>query len=140
MTRHRRHVLIIDDDIAVAQFVSKALKNCGYSVSLERDARAAVGAVRSRRPELVLLDVVMLGDGAEALHEIVHCCPRTPVIVHTAFVGYRDRPIAELADDFVVKSADPTQLLAAIERLLSVETAQVYAEASRLPYAIADGE
>ena len=51
-------ILIVDDELAIRKGLAAMLEGVGYSVRTARDGIAALGAVRARRPDLVLLDVI----------------------------------------------------------------------------------
>ena len=54
-----KHVLVVDDDLLVRQLVRTVLANAGY-VTLEAvDGVGAIEQLEKRRPDLVLLDLVM---------------------------------------------------------------------------------
>ena len=62
------HVLVVDDDPSVRALVRDVLELEGHDVELADDGYAALRAVAARRPDCVVLDVVMPGlDGHEVL-------------------------------------------------------------------------
>jgi DNA-binding NtrC family response regulator len=81
-------ILVVDDDpgvraVLVAYFQLEYVPR-GYAVETASDGAAAVAAVRSRRPALVLLDIEMPGmDGVAALRGIHAVDPTIPVIMVT---------------------------------------------------------
>ena len=54
-----RHVLIADDEPNIVISLEYLMKREGYAVSVARDGREALAAIRRDRPDLVLLDVMM---------------------------------------------------------------------------------
>src|SRR5689334_7066630 len=52
-------VLVVDDDIALAEMLGIVLRNEGLEVSHVADASGALAAFREARPDLVLLDVML---------------------------------------------------------------------------------
>lgn len=52
-------VLVVDDEAPIAAMVSKLLEGKGYRVEVASDGLAALQAVRTFRPDLVILDVMM---------------------------------------------------------------------------------
>lgn len=84
-----RDVLVIDDDRGFCQLVERILQASGkhFEVRKSYDGEDGLQAMRSRRPDLVLLDLIMPGkDGFEVLKEM-RCEPaleNTPVILLTA--------------------------------------------------------
>lgn len=52
-------ILVADDELAIRRGLTATLENAGYSVRTARNGIAALGAIRSKRPDLLLLDVMM---------------------------------------------------------------------------------
>ena len=51
-------ILVVDDELAIRKGLAAMLEGAGYSVRTARDGIAALGAVRARLPDLVLLDAI----------------------------------------------------------------------------------
>src|SRR5829696_8882053 len=106
-------VLVIEDDEAVAGYLSDNLSADGFRVSCARSAGEGLRAVEVRRPDLLLLDLV-LGD-ASGLAVLDRICaadglasrvdPALPVLVLTGRASEADRVrgFARGADDYLVK-------------------------------------
>lgn len=56
-----KHILIADDELNIVISLEFLMKREGHRVSVARDGDAALAAIRSERPDLVLLDVMMPG-------------------------------------------------------------------------------
>ena len=56
-----KHVLIADDEANIVISLEFLMKREGHRVSIARDGDAALALIRSERPDLVLLDVMMPG-------------------------------------------------------------------------------
>jgi two-component system, OmpR family, alkaline phosphatase synthesis response regulator PhoP len=64
-------ILLIEDDGAIARMYQTSLREHGYEVRLARDGEAGLAAIRSLRPELVLLDVRLPKlDGIQVLERL----------------------------------------------------------------------
>ena len=64
-------VLVAEDDVKQAELVQRYLRNEDHSVLVVSDGRAAIDQVRSRRPDLVILDVMMPElDGLDVLRAL----------------------------------------------------------------------
>ena len=62
----RREILVVDDDRTMVESLDAILSEAGYAVRTASNAMAALESVRARRPDLVLLDVMMPGrDGLD---------------------------------------------------------------------------
>jgi signal transduction histidine kinase/DNA-binding response OmpR family regulator/CHASE3 domain sensor protein len=105
----RRQVLIVDDDPEARRWLARALTAEGWQASEAGDGRAALASVRGRRPDLILLDLLMPEmDGFEFLARLQAAAngPRVPVVVVTA---------ADLTED------DHRRLNGAVEKVLLKE-------------------
>jgi DNA-binding NtrC family response regulator len=70
--------------------------------------------------DLVVLDLNLpVVSGLELLPRIHELHPGLPIIIHTAYGSYRDEFISWLADVFLVKSPDASNLVDAVDELLS---------------------
>ena len=56
-----KHVLIADDEANIVVSLEFLMKREGHRVSIARDGESALAVIRSERPDLVLLDVMMPG-------------------------------------------------------------------------------
>ena len=114
-------VLVVDDEPAVREAVSRALALSGYEVAAADDGHAALDAVRRGHPELIVLDVLMPGlDGVALCRRLRRNGDRTPVLMLTARDAVSDR-VAGLdagADDYLVKPFALEELLARVRALL----------------------
>jgi two-component system phosphate regulon response regulator PhoB len=115
------HVLVVDDDEIVRMLLLRYLAVDGFSVEEAADATAAVAAVRRRRPDLVVVDVMMPGrDGLDLLAELRAMDDELAIIMLTAKGDEADRVIGLRlgADDYVVKPFSPVELVARIAAVL----------------------
>ena len=77
-------VLVVDDDLALAEMLGIVLRNEGLEVTHVADGSEAVGAFRESRPDLVLLDVMLPGlDGMEVCRRI-RAESGVPIVMLTA--------------------------------------------------------
>jgi two-component system response regulator RegX3 len=116
----RRMILIVEDEDSIAEPLATALEREGYSTSIAGTAEAALEAVRTESPDLVLLDVMLPdGDGREILKEI-RASSKTPVIMVSARGEETDLVVGlELgADDYVTKPFGSAELVARIRAVL----------------------
>ncbi|HZP90762.1 MAG TPA: response regulator [Actinomycetota bacterium] len=121
-TRAPTSVLVVDDEPQVVWMLQFSLEAEGYRTFAARDGRAALDEVRARRPNLVLLDIMMpVMDGWSVLEQLRDLPPadRPRVVVVSARSSFRDRAkAAELgADAFVPKPFDVDDLLGVVHGL-----------------------
>jgi two-component system response regulator MprA len=114
-------VLVVDDEPAVRDSLSRTLRFEGYDVSVAGDGEVALTLVAAETPDVVLLDVMMprLG-GLETCRRLRADGQFVPVLMLTARDGVGDR-VAGLdagADDYLVKPFALQELLARLRALL----------------------
>jgi CheY-like chemotaxis protein/phosphoribosyl 1,2-cyclic phosphodiesterase len=114
-------VLIVDDDPAVRQLVSDALRSSGATVEDADDGDEALAVVTRRRPDLVILDLTLpKRDGLDVLREL-RAAPATrdlPVLLLTADEDATRASFAAGADDYMTKPFTPAQIRSRVERWL----------------------
>jgi two-component system response regulator MprA len=114
-------ILVVDDEPAVREAVERALRLEGHDVSLAADGQEALGALDTRPPDAVVLDVLMPRvDGLELCRRMRRRGDRTPVLMLTARDAVSDR-VAGLdagADDYLIKPFALEELLARVRALL----------------------
>ncbi|HEY3469004.1 MAG TPA: MtrAB system response regulator MtrA [Amycolatopsis sp.] len=109
-------VLIVDDDLALAEMLGIVLRNEGLEVSHVADGAGALAAFRDAKPDLVLLDVMLPGlDGMEVCRRI-RAESGVPIVMLTARTDTVDVVVGleSGADDYVVKPFKPQELIARI--------------------------
>ena len=118
--------MVVDDELAIRKGLAAMLEGAGYSVRTARDGIAALGAIRARRPDLVLLDIMLPGlDGWQICREI-RKTKQTPIIMLSARGEEYDKLFGfEIGiDDYVVKPFSPKELMARVKVVLKRNTAQ----------------
>jgi two-component system response regulator MprA len=115
-----RRILVVDDDPMVATTVERVLRPEGYQVEVAHNGQAALDRARARRPDLVVLDVMMPGiDGLEVCRRL-RAQDNLPILLLTARGGTVDRVrgLDTGADDYLVKPFAYAELLARVRALL----------------------
>jgi two-component system response regulator MprA len=117
----RPTILVVDDEPAVQQALSRAFALERYDVRLAGDGTAALDAVAGARFDAVVLDVMMPGlSGIEVCRRMRASGDRSPILMLTARDAIDDR-VAGLdagADDYLVKPFALRELLARVRALL----------------------
>ncbi len=114
------YVLVVEDDVNIAEVVVRYLEREGLEVRAVGDGRDALDAAGERWPDLVVLDLMLPGlDGLEVCRRLRARGP-VPVIMLTARGDEEDRVLGlELgADDYVVKPFSPRELTARVRAVL----------------------
>lgn len=105
------NVLIVDDDDHQRLLYRETFEADGHHVLEADDASGALEMVRTRRPDVVVLDINMPGlDGLDTLAAIHALDRRLPIVLNTAYAAYREQYVSWIADAYVVKSSDLTEL------------------------------
>jgi len=113
-------ILLVEDDLRLAELVSQYLQNNGFRVSAVSAADGVMDRVFRDRPDLVILDIGLPGEDGFSLCRRLRPSYPQPILILTA----RDNDIDHVlglelgADDYVVKPIEPRVLLARIGALL----------------------
>ena len=113
-------VLVVDDDLTVADVVRRYLERDGYSVALAADGETALRLAGETEPDLVVLDLMLPGiDGLEVCRRL-RSTSDVPVIMLTALGEESDRVVGlQLgADDYVTKPFSPRELALRVASVL----------------------
>ena len=114
-------VLVVDDEPAVRESISRSLRFEGYEVELAADGESALKFQAVRPADAVVLDVMMpVIDGLETCRRLRATGDRVPVLMLTArrAVGDRVTGLDAGADDYLVKPFALEELLARLRALL----------------------
>ncbi len=127
----RRRILIIDDEKDLCFFVRQNLKLLGnYEVIIARNGKEGIRAARVRKPDLILLDIIMPGlDGFEVLKRLKENKKTLfiPVIFLTA-KGDEESKLKAVSlynDDYIVKPFEMRILKSKIDNVLAKIAANV---------------
>ena len=114
-------ILIIDDDDQLRKSFEKLLTEEGYTVETAPSGEAGLNSVRSRVPDLVILDMRLPGMSGFETFQVIHDMePKLPVIMMTAY-GTTETAIEAMkmgAFDYILKPFDIPDMLAQIGQAL----------------------
>jgi len=121
MTKHR--VLVVDDEPFICRSLSFVLKKGQYEVLEARNGEEALEAIRTHRPDLVFLDVMMPKKSGFEVVEEVKADPdlqSIKIILLTAKGQDADRERGRDAgaDDYMTKPFSPTKILERAREIL----------------------
>jgi DNA-binding response OmpR family regulator len=113
-------ILVAEDDAKQAQLIRMYLEREGHAVSIAGDGRTALEQIRQKRPDLVVLDVMMPGVDGLDVCRIVRAESDVPIVMVTARSTEDDLLLGlDLgADDYVTKPYSPRELMARIRTVL----------------------
>src|SRR6204780_803773 len=121
----RPRILVVDDEPAVQQALTRAFALERYEVEVARDGVSALEALAGDRFDTIVLDVTMPGlSGLEVCRRLRSTGDRSPVLMLTARDAIDDR-VAGLdagADDYLVKPFALRELMARVRALLRRHT------------------
>ena len=113
-------VLVVEDDPAILRGLSDNLKAESHEVLTARDGEEGYRLIVDRKPDLIILDIMMPGEDGFTLCQKLRKNSDIPIIMLTAVTEEADR-VAGLemgADDYITKSFSPRELLARIKTIL----------------------
>ena len=110
------HILLVDDDEAILKLVRMHLEKRGVTVTVAGDGVEALAEFQKKKPDMILLDLMM--PTVDGLHvcRAVRTNARTPIIVISA-IGMEEKKVEALdlgADDYLVKPFGVKELMARV--------------------------
>jgi len=114
-------VLVVEDDVPLAQLLRQQLESKSYTVSVVHDGESARQAIQDAKFDLIILDLNLPKlDGVSLLKLVRPSQPRLPVLVLTARSRVEDRALSldTGADDCMVKPFSFVELHARVRALL----------------------
>ncbi len=118
-------ILVVDDEESIRLLYGEELAEDGHDVVTAASAVEAAEKLAGNDFDLVVLDIKLKNEsGLDLLQKIVKERHEMPVILCTAFSCYKDDFSAWLADGYVVKSSDLTELKDEIARVLAKKAAR----------------
>jgi two-component system, OmpR family, response regulator len=114
-------LLVVEDDPNILELLSASLRYAGFEVTTATRGQEAASAVQRRRPDLVVLDVMLPDlDGFEVARRIRSGGDRTPVVFLTARDSTEDkvRGLTLGGDDYVTKPFSLEEVIARIRAVL----------------------
>src|SRR3954449_9827223 len=128
-------VLVVDDEVNIAELISMALRYEGWQVTTAHTGTAAVNAAKETTPDAVVLDMMLPDiDGLEVLRRMRSTLPEVPVVFLTARDAVEDRVAGLTAggDDYVTKPFSLEELVARLRGLMRRSGAQRAASSAML--------
>ena len=117
----KKRVLVIDDEPGVIRFVKISLNLAGFEVITTTSGDEALPLVKSKKPDIVLLDVLMTPlTGFDILAEL-RTFSQLPVIVFTARNDIGKMAMKEGANGFIAKPFKPDELIRKIREIMNTK-------------------
>ena len=128
-------ILVVDDEPKIVQLARDYLEHAGFAVIAAVDGRSALEAARSRRPDLIVLDLGLPQLDGLDVTRLLRKDSNVPIIMLTARSEESDKLVGlELgADDYITKPFSPKELVARVRTVLRrVESSDFQVEVIRV--------
>lgn len=115
----KQHILVVEDDRSLAEWVCEYLIDQGYLVTLATRGDEAIHLIKSDQPDLVILDVLLPVKNGYDICNAVRPVYNGPILMLTACSDENDEVLGLSvgADDFLTKPVRPRILLARLQAL-----------------------
>jgi DNA-binding response OmpR family regulator len=143
LTIPERPILVVDDDAKIVRLVRTYLEREGFTVVSAADGPAALDAIETHRPALVVLDLMLPElDGRAVIRAVRRDeeAGRTPIIILSARGSTMDRiaGFEDGADDYLPKPFSPAELVLRVKSILRRAATTPTDSPTRAPVTFAD--
>jgi DNA-binding response OmpR family regulator len=114
----KKHVLVVDDEPGIVNVLRIKLRLHGYEVITTTSGAEAIEIIRTQKPDIVLLDILMPGVTGMDVLDRVRTFSQVPIVVFTAKPDIVQYAMNLGANGSISKPFDPDQLVAKIEAVL----------------------
>ncbi|RMD98402.1 MAG: response regulator [Calditrichaeota bacterium] len=112
-------ILLVEDERSQRLLYKQVLQDEGYDVFDAKNGAEALEIVVKHHPDVAVLDIRLTGeDGLELMGKLMNINEEMPIILHTAYAAWKDNFRGKLADAYVIKSSDMSELRAAVKKVL----------------------
>jgi DNA-binding response OmpR family regulator len=113
-------ILIVDDEVNIRKLYKSELEDEGYVVATAASGVEALQLLREQSPDLVILDIKLEQEnGLDFLRHMMDMRPSLSVILNSGYSTYKDDFTSWLADAYLVKSGDTSELKEKVRELLA---------------------
>ena len=121
-----KQVVIVEDEPNIAESLTFILGRAGFDVHCVGDGNDAIFEIKNRRPDIVILDVMLPNRSGFDILQDIRAAPvvsRTPVLMLSAKGQTKDREtaLARGADNYMVKPFSNREVLAEVTRLTTAQ-------------------
>jgi CheY-like chemotaxis protein len=129
----KKKVLVVDDEMDMRIYIATVLETAGYQPIITREGREGFRRAKDAQPDLVILDVMMPGEGGAEMYRRLKTDPgltAIPVVMLSAvksqtfhhylnMLNARLDPPVPLPEVYLEKPFEPEELLAAVRSALA---------------------
>lgn len=116
-----KKILVIEDEKALRELYKLEFEDMGYAVETAETSEDGFDILKNTQFDLLILDIKLPGtDGLSKLDEEIEMLRKkgVKVIINSAYASYKESFKSWAADEFIVKSADLSQLKETIHKYL----------------------
>ena len=115
-----KNVMVVEDEDSLRRLYKQELIGDGYNVIAVDSGEDALKKIDSDKIDLVVLDIRLGGmSGLETLEGLLTKQRNLKVVINTAYANYKDDFSSWLADAYLIKSSDLSELKSTISRLMN---------------------
>ncbi|MBI4249948.1 MAG: response regulator [Elusimicrobia bacterium] len=119
MESAKKSILVVEDETVVRELIRRILSEAGYDVALAADVKSAMESIHGRRPDMILLDLVLPGKSGLEVCRHVRRTPalkEIPILILSAKGAPADQMegLQQGADDYLIKPFDPKDVKARV--------------------------
>lgn len=104
-------ILVVENDKNHLLLYEQELLLEGYNIITGKDGSEALKKVKEHHPDLVVMDIILPDmSGVELIEKILCEHWEIPIIVYTAFSGFKNNFMTWLAEAYIIKSSDLSEL------------------------------
>lgn len=113
-------ILIVDDEVKITEILKAYLERAGFEAFAAYDGKGALESLTRKKPDLVILDLMLPDISGEEVCRIIRQDSNVPVIMLTAKVEESDmiEGLGLGADDYIMKPFSPRNILARVHAVL----------------------
>jgi len=115
-------VMVVEDEKHLLELYKSELEDEGYTVVPVAKGKQVLDSIKTNKPSMVILDIRLDDiEGLEVLEQIKNFDLNLPVILNTAYSTYKNNFATWIADEYVVKSPDLSELKSVIKKYVHGE-------------------
>lgn len=112
-------ILLVEDERAQRLLYKEELEDEGYRVYDAKNGTEALSIAEKKHLDVAILDIFLAGeDGLELMGKLLGINNDLPIILHSAYGTWKDNWRGQVADAYVIKSADLSKLKTTIRKVV----------------------